>query len=118
GAGAAVLAASVVAAVPADADPLADLPAAHAGADRVDDAGDLVAGDARILEARELASDDERVAMTDAARLDLDAHGAAARRRNVALRSLQRPVRARHLHCSHLRHAAPPLFGEARTKPA
>src|SRR5262249_42765519 len=81
----AVVAGSIVAAAPADAHPLAGLPAAHAGADRVDDAGDLVARHARILDTGERAIDDPRVAMTDAARLDLDAYAVASRHRNLAL---------------------------------
>ena len=42
---------AAVAAVPADADPLARLPRDDAVADRVDHAGDFMAGNARVLDA-------------------------------------------------------------------
>src|SRR5262249_30151086 len=52
-AAAAGVALPAVAAVPADADALAGLPAGDAGADRIDHPGHLVTGDAGILNSRE-----------------------------------------------------------------
>src|SRR5262249_9494439 len=78
-----------VPAVPAQADPLAGFPTGHAGADVVDDAGDLVARGARILDARPDSLLRHRVAVADAAGLDLDAHGSRARLGNPLLDEIE-----------------------------
>jgi hypothetical protein len=98
------VAVSVVAAVPADADALADLPWTDARAYRVDDAGDLVAGHDREAYARERAFLSEHIGMADAASLDPDADLRRPRFGNVALDQLEGTTRAGNLHNSHLCH--------------
>src|SRR5438552_860644 len=60
---------AAVAAEPADADPLADGPSAHALADRGEHARDLMAGDHRIGDSGKAALLRVAVAVTDPARL-------------------------------------------------
>ena len=79
-----------VAAVPADADAVARLPLRHLGAHRVDAPGDFVAGDARQREPGKRPPLHERVAVADAARLDLDADLRGTRFRDLALDHLER----------------------------
>ena len=88
---AARLAVAAVAAEPADADALADLPALDALAERRDPAGDLVAGDDREGDARVGALLGQHVAVADAAGLDPDQRLAAAR----AWAPRARPARSR-----------------------
>ena len=76
--------------MPANSDPLARVPARDAGADRVDDAGDFMAGDARKLDARPDPVLRHGVAVLDATRLDLDAHGSRAGLGNLVLDELER----------------------------
>src|SRR5262249_28721375 len=53
----------------ADADSLAELPAPHSGAERIDLSDDLVARDSRELEAREATRDGEDVGVANSAGL-------------------------------------------------
>ena len=64
----------VLAAQVADADPLADVPGGHAGADGVDDADDLVAGDDRLGRVGAQPLDGDDVGVADAAALDPEPH--------------------------------------------
>src|SRR5579859_8181579 len=82
---AARLAPEAMAAVPADADALADSPFGDARAERIDLAGDLVSGNARIFQAGPPALFDEQVAMANPAGFDFDAHCAWSRFRHRAL---------------------------------
>lgn len=63
---------ATMAAMPADADPLAGLPAGHAFADLFDHADDFVAGHPRIRDAGKRAQFGQDVTVTDPASLDLD----------------------------------------------
>jgi hypothetical protein len=65
---------AAMAAIPPDADALADFPLFHAGAEGVDDPGDFVARNARVLDGRESAFLGERIGMADTARLHFDAN--------------------------------------------
>jgi hypothetical protein len=60
-----------VAGVPADADPLADLPPEVGRADFLDRAHHFVAGNKRVLEVREVTFFGDGAAVANAARLDL-----------------------------------------------
>src|SRR5690349_7131426 len=75
---------TVMAAVPADADPLTFLPSCDASADFVNDACDFVAGRARIRYAGPKAVLDEMVTETDAAGLHADADMSRGGLRDVA----------------------------------
>jgi hypothetical protein len=68
----ALLTPTAVSAEPADAHPLADLPAVDGVAERGDLPGDLVAGDDRVADTGEAALLGEHVAVADAAGVDLD----------------------------------------------
>src|SRR5262249_23122301 len=98
------LAVPAVAAVPAEARALPNGPARDAVAHRVDDARDLVPGRARGRDARPGARLRERIAVTDAARLDPEAYLLASGRRDLALHQLERPAGAGDLCDAHLRH--------------
>ena len=65
----------------------------HPRGHRIDYAGDLVTGHDRVAYAREVAFSGIRVAMADAAGLDLDAHLPWSGLGNVALDQLERSVR-------------------------
>jgi hypothetical protein len=74
-----------VAAVPAEADAVANLEDGDIGADGIDDSGDLVAGAAGILNAGPQAFLGEHVAVADAAGLDANAYLAGAGRGELFL---------------------------------
>ena len=103
-AAAAVVAIPAIAAVPADAHPLARLPAGDAGADRVDHPGHLMAGNPRVLNSREQPLLRERIAVADAASLHLDPHRPGTRLRDRPLHDLKRALRAGDLRNTHHRH--------------
>ena len=105
-AAAAGLAASTIAAVPADADALADGPGRGIGADGVDEADDFVSGNARILNPGEEAVLGEDVAVADAARLDFDADLAGARLRDIPLDEFERTLGGGDLNGAHFGHFA------------
>src|SRR5207245_10998693 len=92
-------------AVPADSDPLARRPSGDARADRVDGASDLVPGDARILDAGPESELGKGVTVTDAARLDLDAHGSGTGLGDLALDELEGGIRTSGLRDTHHRPA-------------
>ena len=98
------LAVPAVSAVPTDADPLALGPADDAGADRIDDSGDLMSRNSRVLNTREGPFLGQRVAMADAARLDLDAYPPGGRLRNLSFDKLKGTIRLSNMHDAHLRH--------------
>jgi hypothetical protein len=91
-AAAARVATAAIAAVPSHPDALAGLPSLDAGADRVDHSGHLVPGNTRVLEPRKGSFLDERIAVTDAAHLDPDAHRPGSRLGDRSLGDLERPV--------------------------
>ncbi len=93
-----------VAAVPADPGAIAGLPRRHVRAHRVDAPGDLVAWDAGQGETREGAGLYEGIAVTDAARLDLDADLSGAWLGDFALDQLEHAPGFGHLDGLHLRH--------------
>jgi hypothetical protein len=74
-----------VAAVPAEADALADFEDRDIGSDGIEDTGDLVAGDAGIAQARPEPHLGEHIAVADSAGLDADADVAGARLGKFAL---------------------------------
>src|SRR5262249_58588622 len=76
---AAMVAMPAIAAVPANADPLAGLPVGDAGADRVDHAGHFMTGDAGELNSRIRPFLGERIAVADAASEDPDPDRSGAR---------------------------------------
>ena len=78
---AARLAHSVLAAEEADTDPLADRPARHPGADRVDAAHDFVPRNARKAQARVGPGDRRRIAVADPAGFHPDPDPARSRSR-------------------------------------
>ena len=84
------VAVAAVAAEPADADPLADVPPAHAVADRVDDTCDFVSGYNRKRHAGEVPVLRVRVAVADTAGLHLDANFPWSRLRSLPLVQLER----------------------------
>ena len=101
---AAGVAIAAVAAVPADAHPLARLPSGDAGADRVDHPGHLMAGDARVLDSREEPLLGDRIAVADAAGLHPDPHRPGTRLRDRPLDDLEGAVGAGDLRDTHHRH--------------
>src|SRR2546423_1694582 len=105
-AAAARLTVPAVAAVPADADTLPLGPVRDARADRVNDSRDFMSRHARVLNARIAALFRQRVAVADAAGLDLDAHLSGNRLRDFALDEFKRAVRLTDLHDTHLRHSS------------
>src|SRR5262249_34667803 len=77
--------------------------------DVVDDAGHLVARGARILDARPDSLLRQRVAVADAARLDLDTHHSRARLGKPLLDEIERTFRASHSDDTHgAAHRRPP----------
>src|SRR5439155_22588731 len=102
-AGVAILA---VAAVPADADPLARLPPGDAGADRVDHPGHLMAGNPRIRNPWEKALFRHRIAVANAAGLHLDPHRSGVRPRNLAFDHFKWSLRAGDLRDTHHPHVS------------
>src|ERR1051326_7499174 len=100
-----------VAAVPADANALSDLPGTDPASDLVNPAGHLVSGYSRILDARPMAVLHHRVAVTDAACFDFDAHLVRRRLRNWPLDGFEVTARATHLNCVHRLHALPLALG-------
>src|SRR3954467_7442379 len=94
--------------VPADADPFASLPPDYAGADRVHPSSDLVSRNSRQLHPGERGCLDHRVAVADAARLDLDADLSRSRLGDLALHDLERAICPGNLHGLHGRHRSSP----------
>src|SRR5450755_65432 len=100
-----------VTAVPAHTDPHAFFPVGHIRPDRIDDAHHLMAGYARILDAGKSTGDREHVAVAYAAGLNLDAHLARLRVRDVALDDLESGIGLGDLNGFHSRHKGFPLEG-------
>ena len=98
---AAGVALKAVSAMPSHTDSLPWLPQRYVGANRVDASGDLVAGDARILKSRPDPFFDQRVAVADAAGLDLNSHLAAARMGDRTLDEFEISAWLADLDCSH-----------------
>jgi hypothetical protein len=92
-----------VSAVPSHADSLPGLPQSHVGADRVDTSGNFVARDSGILETRPEPFLHQRIAVTNAARLDLDAHLTAGGLGDWALDDFEISTGFADLHCFHRR---------------
>ena len=90
-----------VAAVPADAHPVALLPLGHVGADLVDAPGDLVARNPRQRQAGKRAGLHEGVAVADSAGFDLDADLARGGFWELALDELERAIGLGHLYGPH-----------------
>jgi hypothetical protein len=84
---------AAVSSVPANPDPLADLPLGDATADGVDHSGDFVPGDSRVLDARQETFFRVHVAATDAAGLDLDSDRSRAWLWDFAFDQLERALR-------------------------
>src|SRR4029450_3016621 len=93
-----------VSAMPTTSDPLAVGPAYDACADRINYSGDLMSRNSRVLNTRIGALFGKRVAVTDATRLDLDAHLPCGRLRDFALDQFKGAIGLGNLHNSHLRH--------------
>ena len=93
-----------MATVPSDADALPLTPARHALANRVDRSDHFMPGHARILDAGECPELSEGVVVADSAGLNLDPHAAWRGLWNGAFDQLERPVGARHLNGTHVRH--------------
>src|SRR6185437_16935361 len=96
-----------MAAVPTDPDTHTHFPIWNVVADGRDGADDLVSGHPRILNSRKHPSDSEKIAMTDAARLNLDQGLTGIRLGNLTVNHLQRSIRAGDLHLFHLSHRSP-----------
>src|SRR5438876_193237 len=97
----AVVAIAAMSAVPADADSLSSFPPRDGGTDRIDNSDDFVSRYPRILNPRPYPLFDQRIAVTNATRLDLDSHPSRLRLRNFPLDQFQWPLRRRDLHCTH-----------------
>src|SRR5262249_15106120 len=95
------VAASAIAAVPADADALPRSPFRDSLSDGVDRSGHLVTRHARVGNARKEPFLDDRIAMADSAGLDLDANVARPRIRDRSLDDLERLFRRRDLCNAH-----------------
>jgi hypothetical protein len=91
----------VVAAIPADADPLSLLPSGDLGAQFIDDAGNFVARNPRILNSRPEAFFHKHVAVANAAGLYSDPDLSSFWRRNLALDNLEIRARFRNLRRFH-----------------
>src|SRR6185436_12968835 len=105
------LAVTAVSTVPAHAHPLADTPPGDSPAERVDDTGHLVPRRSRELDARKDPLFRDRVAVTDPARLHLDAHGSRAGRGIRRLGELEGALRAGDAHHPHgFAHRMPPAM--------
>src|SRR5262245_43399380 len=89
------------AAEPADADSLARAPVGHLRSHGIDAAGDLVTGDGGKVDPGKSARDHVRIAIADAARLDLDPRLAGSGLRYRPLHELERRIRLRHLNDAH-----------------
>src|ERR1700682_4003245 len=88
-------------AVPADANSLARSPSRDCGTDRIDEPDDFMSGYPRILNSRPRPLLDQRVTVTNATRLHLDAHPSALWFGNSLLDQFQWPFRLRDLDRSH-----------------
>ena len=95
-----------MAAVPSNANPLPSTPIHNAIAHLLDQADDLVPGNARVLDAGKRAELCERVAVADAAGLDLDEDLARAGRWDVALNRLEWTIGFFHLQRPHACHGS------------
>lgn len=80
-------------AIPSYPDPLTGLPRIYTRADRVDDAGDLMAWYERVVDAREGTFLGPRVAVANAAGLNLDPHLPWFGHGTLALDQFERSVR-------------------------
>ncbi len=94
---------AAIAAEPADADPLADAPGGHLGADGVDAARDLVTWHDRIGNAGKGAIHRKGIAVTNAAGFDLNAHLAWAGLCHWPVDKLMRRMWLGNLHNAHWR---------------
>ena len=94
-------------AMPADAHALARLPVGDVGADRVDAPGDFVSGHSRILQAGPVAFLHDRIAVADAARLNLDADLIAGGLGNIAFDKFKIAAGLADLDGFHARHVSP-----------
>ena len=93
-----------VTAVPAYTDPHAHFPIRYICSHCIDYSHDLMARDTRILDAGKATGDGEHVAVTYAAGLNLDAHLARLRFRDVALDDFKIGIRPGKLDDFHSRH--------------
>jgi hypothetical protein len=89
---------AILAAVPADSNPMAFLPLRDTRPGLVDDAGHFVSGDARVRNAREKAFLGNHIAVTDSTGQDPDPHVSRAGLRNVALHDFEVSSSPRYLH--------------------
>jgi hypothetical protein len=89
---------------PTNPDTLADGPAFHVRAQRLDYADHFVTGDTRIGNRRHGAFHDQRIAVADAAGMHTDANLVAARVRQATLLRNKSAARFRNDHRVHLRH--------------
>ncbi len=103
-AAAALVAIAAVAAVPTHAHSLPWFPAGHTGADRVDHSGHFVTGDTRVLNPRDAPLFRDRIAMANAAGVDLDPHPAGTWLRDGTLHDIKRSARAGNLGNAHHGH--------------
>ena len=90
--------------MPTHSNALAGFPVRDVGADRVDAAGDFVSGDARILDAGPMAFFHQRIAVTDAAGFDLNAHLVAGGFGDGSLYQFEIAARLCYLDCFHTGH--------------
>src|SRR6185369_2758707 len=97
---------TAIAAEPTDSDTLPGLPARNRGSDGIDESGDLVPGNTRIRDSRPMAFFGERIAVAQAASLNLDPNLPRSRLRNRAVHQFKRPARAGHLHCTRSTHGS------------
>src|SRR5262245_18647308 len=94
-------ASSVLAAVPADADPLAFLPVPHTRSDLIDHADDFVSGDARIRHPGKQTIFRDHIAMADSTRLNANPHMSRSGLRNFTFHELEIRTRLRYLYHFH-----------------
>jgi hypothetical protein len=90
-----------VSSVPTNTDALTFGPADNVRTERVNQSRYLVSGNARILDARKGALPCQRVAVTDAACLDLDAYLFGTRPGNFSFDNFESTIWFRNLHYSH-----------------
>src|SRR5439155_7567394 len=100
----AMIATPAIAAVPADAHPLARFQLADARTDGIDDSGHFVARNSGILNPRPESFLDQRIAVADAARLDFDPDRSRARLRDRPFHNLNSALTPRDLRNPHRRH--------------
>src|SRR5262249_48911462 len=110
----AVIAMPAIAAVPADAHPLAGLPVGNAGTDRINHPRYLMTGNPWKLNPRKKALLGERIAVADATSKNFDPDRSRGRCGDRPLNDFERTFGARDLGDTHGSHVSPPTVSRRR----